>query len=276
MKKIRLVANTVVCNEECWVWYALKSVLPYIDEILVWDTGSSDATVFIINSIRSQKIKFRSVNPTSNETALSLTRQEMLLKTRANWLMILDGDEVWPEQSLKTILKFIALRGDKFDSIVVPSLNCVGDIYHISPPESGKYKIAGKTGHYNLRFINLDRIKGLHVENPPGHLQSYYDSKNIKVQDRNPENIAFLNAPYLHMTHLTRSRKRKDETSIFWRGAKKRHELGMRLPKNFVYPQVFNIPRPEVIPSPWVKRSLYFCIKSSLLEPLRQLKRFLM
>jgi glycosyltransferase involved in cell wall biosynthesis len=276
MTNIRLVANSVVRNEECWFWYSLKSVLPYVQEILVWDTGSKDHTVSIVKSIRSPKIKFKCVSPTFDETALSRTRQRMLQATRADWLMILDGDEVWPESSLQKIIAFINTEGEKYDSIVVPTLNCVGDIYHICSPKTGRYKIAGHVGHYNIRFINLSRIKGLHVANLPGKLQSYYDARNVKIQDRNPKRIAFLEAPLMHMTHLKRSHYRKNEVSVYWRGVKKRFELGVPLASDFKYPSVFDLNPPLGSIYPWQHRALDFYIAAHLMSPLRNLKHLLM
>ena len=55
-KKQFIWANCLIKNEERWVWYALQSVLPYVDKILVWDTGSTDNTVEIIKTIKSNKI----------------------------------------------------------------------------------------------------------------------------------------------------------------------------------------------------------------------------
>ena len=131
---MKIVAHTIIKNEENWIWYSLISVLDHVDEIMVYDTGSTDNTAEIIKTISSSKIKFRKLPPTADETALSKVRQLMLDQTQADWLMILDGDEIWPEESLKTISEFIKDHGDLYDSIVVPTINCVGDVFHISPP----------------------------------------------------------------------------------------------------------------------------------------------
>lgn len=275
MKRPLIIVNTVVRNEECWVWFSLKSVLPFVNSLMVWDTGSQDQTVSIIKTIRSAKLLFKQVPTTKNETELSQVRQKMLLATKANWLMILDGDEVWPETSMQEVVSFIEKYGHKFDSIVVPTLNCVGDIYNVSPSDSGRYKIAGKVGHYNLRFINLDRVKGLHVDNQPGKLQSYFDGRGVRVQDRSPNRIAFLDAPYLHMTHLTRSRNRKNELNVYWRAVKKRVEIGQPMPKDFEYPKVFNLKAPIGSAKPKRRRSWNYLFRAYFLQPVRTLKHLL-
>ena len=49
-------AHTLVKNEERFVWFAINSVIDYVDEMRVWDNGSSDSTVKIIKSIKNSKI----------------------------------------------------------------------------------------------------------------------------------------------------------------------------------------------------------------------------
>lgn len=265
--------NCVVRNEEKWVWYALQSVMEYVEDCLVWDTGSTDHTPQVIREIIHPHLQFQQGEITTDETELSQVRQKMLERTDADWLWILDGDEVWPEASIQIVMDFIKEQGDHYDSIVVPTLNCVGDTRHISPPQSGKYTIAGKTGHFNVRFINLNRVEGLHVANPPGQLQSYLDKDGVRIQDRDAHRIAFLDAPYLHMTHLSRSAKRKDEVNVFWRQPKKKYELGIPLPRNFLYPKCFYFARPDWVVNPWRKRSVAYLIQALLLFPLRVIKR---
>ena len=270
---MKIVAHTIVRNESRWVWFAVKSVLDYVDEVMVWDTGSTDNTARIIKSIDNPKVSFRQIDLTPNETALSQIRQRMLDQTQADWLMILDGDETWPDNSIQTALNFINTQGRFYDSIVVPTLNCVGDVFHFSSPSAGHYFIAGKTGHYNLRFINLKKILGLHVSNFPGQLQSYYDSKGVKIQERDPQRIAFVNAPYLHMTHLTRSSHFHDK-EVFWRSSKFKYDLGGPLPASFEYPKCFYHPRPRIVSPPWTRRSLFFILNAAWQTPIRAIKNY--
>jgi len=39
--KDAITAHMIVKNEEQWVWYALQSILPYVDKVIVYDTGST-------------------------------------------------------------------------------------------------------------------------------------------------------------------------------------------------------------------------------------------
>ena len=51
MSKIRITAHMMVKNEARFVWYSIMSVLDYVDRIRIWDTGSNDGTVEIIESL---------------------------------------------------------------------------------------------------------------------------------------------------------------------------------------------------------------------------------
>src|SRR3989338_6982361 len=53
--KSNLTIHCVVKNEERWILYALKSILDIADEILIFDTGSTDKTVEIIKTIKTKK-----------------------------------------------------------------------------------------------------------------------------------------------------------------------------------------------------------------------------
>src|SRR5207244_4106590 len=117
-----------------------------------------------------------------------------------DWILVLDGDEIWWEQSIKNLIKEINQDGDKIEGIVVPMVVPVGDIYHLQDEKAGQYKILGRKGHLNLRALSK-KIPGLHVDWPYGK-ESYFDEKNKLIQER--ENIIFLNTPYLHTTHLER------------------------------------------------------------------------
>jgi len=41
---MNITAQMVVKNEENFVWFAIKSVLPYVKKFLITDTGSTDNT----------------------------------------------------------------------------------------------------------------------------------------------------------------------------------------------------------------------------------------
>jgi glycosyltransferase involved in cell wall biosynthesis len=49
-----LTSHSVVKNEEQYIGYALRSVLPFVDSALVFDTGSTDNTVAVIEEVMKE------------------------------------------------------------------------------------------------------------------------------------------------------------------------------------------------------------------------------
>ena len=54
-------AIILIRNEENFIWFAINSVIDYVDEIMVWDMGSIDKTEEIVKSIDNPKIKYKKV-----------------------------------------------------------------------------------------------------------------------------------------------------------------------------------------------------------------------
>ena len=67
-----LTAHIMVRNEP-FVWYAVRSVYPYVDKILLWDTGSDDECTRVdicdlVDSDADRKIDVRFVRVDVDET----------------------------------------------------------------------------------------------------------------------------------------------------------------------------------------------------------------
>lgn len=264
MNKKIIWVNTIVNNEENFIYFAIMSVVDFVDKVLVWDSGSTDNTVEIIKEvkkIKGDKIDFREVGRVDRE-GFTKMRQAQLHQSKSDWILVLDGDEIWWEKSVKKLINKINQEGKNLDGIVVPMIVPVGDIYHIQDNEAGRYKLLNRQGHYNLRAINKS-ISGLHVDWPYGK-ESYFDGNGNLIQERKA--IIFLDSPYLHVTHLKRSNSKR-------RFDKFKYELGKFFPKDFKYPEVFYKSYPKIISSPWVNISGMDLFKAKLLTPLRKVKR---
>ncbi|MFC1710093.1 glycosyltransferase [Patescibacteria group bacterium] len=266
-------ANNLVRNEERYLWYAVTSIIDYVDKVLIWDTGSSDNTPKIINLLKRKykdKIEVNNYGEVTPDT-FTKARQDMLENTKSDWLLVLDGDEVWWEDSIKKVVRTINTEGDKLESIVNRYTNLVGDIYHYQSPTAGRYKIDETVGNISIRAINL-KIPGLHLEKPHGQI-GYYDKKGKLIQDRDVGKRKHLDVEYLHFTHLPRSINIDNDRSVPKREKKLKHELGLNFPSDFYYPEAFFYKRPSVIPSPWERMSKEFHTKSAVQTPLRAVKR---
>lgn len=265
-------AQTLVKNEARWLWFSVSSVIDYVDRLLLWDTGSIDGSLEIEKELARKfpgKIVLKEVKL---ETAEDFTkrRQEMLHETKSAWFIVLDGDEIWYEDSIKEVIKAISEGGEHIESIVVPTINLVGDIFHYQPESAGKYKIAGKVGHFNLRAVNRN-IPGLQALGPHGSM-GWADGEGRMIQDRNSDKVKFINAPYLHTTNLKRAGGGKD-TEVIKRKKKLKYEFGTSFSKDFYYPEVFFQTRPDFIESPWQAADLPFKFRAFFETPLRKIKR---
>ncbi len=249
------------------------SVVDYVDKIILWDTGSTDKTVGIIKElqkIKGDKIEFREVGSVSIEE-FTKVRQQMLEETKSDWFMILDGDEVWWEGSIKKMIETIQKEGDYLESIISPHYNPIGDLYHYQEEAGGMYRIDNFQGHINIRAVNR-KIKGLHFEKPHGQ-QGVYDGDGVLIQNRSKEKRKFLDAPYLHFTNMRRSFSAKEDKNVPKRKIKFKYELGIPFPESFKFPEVFYQPHPDIVPSVWDKMSKKYFLRASFETVLKKAKR---
>lgn len=265
----KIVAHTIVKNESRWIWYVLMSVLPYVDEIIVGNHGSTDNTLEIIKSINSPKIKIYDFSHISNER-YSEVRTCMMTKTKTDWLLILDGDEIWPKSAIQNTLDIIN-HGFDLDFIVQPMYNLVGDIYHYQPESAGKYHLCGHKGHVTIRAINIKKIGDLKFQG--AHMQQgMFDPQGVLIQDRPHAKFVYQPIKYFHTTHLHRSNL---DQKVQKRTAKFKYEWGVPFPKNFSYPEVFFLPHPKIVPDIWEPRSFLYNLNALWQTPLRSLHRYL-
>lgn len=266
-------AHILVQNEERYIWYAVMSVIDNVDKILIWDTGSNDNTVFIvqeIKKIKGEKVEFRKMDKVGVEKFTDV-RQSMLDATDSDWFIIVDGDEVWWEDSIKSLVTEIKTKGKRLDSIVVPYYNVVGDIYHHQNDDIGRYEIDGRRGFLTVRAVNRS-VPGLHFEKPHGR-QGLYDQNGILLQNRQQKYRKFLNYPYLHFTNVVRSNTRESDLMVPKRKIKLKYEIGVPFPSDFYYPEVFFRPRPDIVPSPWKMSSASYKTRAVIESPLKFVKR---
>lgn len=259
-----VTVQTIVKNEENWVWFSLVSVKDLVKSIIVYDDNSTDKTKKIVESIKDPKIYLKSVK-TNSPSDLTEFRNEMLKKTKTDWFVLLDGDEVWNSTTFKGFLKFLEKQPKDIYAVALHTRNCVGDIYHYLPEEAGEYEILGRKGHLNIRAYR--KLPGFHWKG--GYpLESYVDEKggSINSQDKH---LAFFDDFYWHMTHLARSSSR--EKVLGWRKVKL--EAGIKVKDSGQFPKVFNLVRPEIVPDPWIKVGPLQKIYSFALTPFKKLRR---
>ena len=265
-------AHTLVKNEERWLWYSVTSVVPYVDKVLLWDTGSTDGSLEIEKELLKRypnKIILKS-RPQKTADEFTEVRQEMLDATNSDWILMLDADEVWYQDSIKKVIELINSEGNSLESIVVPTINMVGDMFHKQEDKAGRYKLAGRVGHLNLRELRRN-IPGLHSQGRHG-VWGWADEDGKMIQERNQDKVKFIDAPYIHTTFLQRGGEGKDKT-VIKRKKKLKYEIGDSLPLNFYYPESLFASRPSFVNSPWNVMTDSFKFRAFFETPLRKLKR---
>ena len=266
-------AHTLVKNDARWLWYSVNSVIDHIDKLLLWDTGSVDDSLEIERELKSSypdKILYFK-RPQNSKEEFTDVRQEMLEATLSDWFLMLDADEIWWRSSIEKVINKIKTEGQKIESIVVPTVNTVGDIFHYQDNNAGRYKFGSLTGHYNLRAINKN-IPGLRSQGVHG-VWGWADKDGKMIQDRNPEKVVFVDAPYLHTTFLKRSSSDTGDTAVIKRHKKLKYEIGKDFPSDYFYPEVYFEDKPVSVKSPWQVMDTKFKARSYVETPLRQLKR---
>ena len=268
-----ITVHCLVKNEEKWIWYALNSVRNIAKQIIVFDTGSTDDTVKIIKSINDKKIIFEQKGPADPEKITQL-RKEQLGRTSTDWLLILDGDEIWPETTKKELLATLKTSKDKDWAVVLRAWNFVGDIYHFHP-ESIRYHwpYAPKSfqGWANLRVIRKN-IPGLDILGKYP-LEYYCDSQRNPIQNYGSSHLLFLKNRYFHTTYLQRSNSRNIDKTVLNRIKKNKLERGIKFGQDIKYPEAFFKKHPKFVCDPWGKRPKMYEIISTFITPLKESRR---
>ncbi|MBI4037339.1 glycosyltransferase family 2 protein [Candidatus Daviesbacteria bacterium] len=266
--------HTLVKNEERYLWFAVSSVIDHVDRLLLWDTGSSDNTVKIAKELVrkfGEKIDFKEVGEVDINEFTSI-RQEMLKATKADWLLIVDGDEVWWDEKIRKVVEIINRKGERLDSIVVGYYTLLGDIYHFESEKKGEYQIDGVRGHITIRAINR-HIHGLNVSKPHGQ-QGFFDGHGNLIQNLPKTRRKFtVGKSYLHFTHIPRSSSVGRDAEVPKRKGKIRLEMGQSFPFDFYYPEVFFRSRPSLVASPWVLPPKSYKFRSILAKSAKDIKR---
>lgn len=261
-----LTVHMVVKNEDQWVWFALQSVLPYADRILVTDTGSTDHTVNLIKSISSPNIELEQVSITSPQELTDI-RQRQINLTKTDWIWVVDGDEVYPKKTAEEVVHATNLN---YEGIVVRRYDLMGDVYHRQIETVGQYNLFGQKGHLVSRLFNKKKIKGLYVAgNYP--LESYYGGNDVPTRNRDSSNWYITNNYLYHAMYLKRSSSGSNLAFVINR-SKYKVEKGIKI--DDVLPEVFDYPHPTLIPDPRAVRSQVYELAASIITPIKNLKRY--
>ena len=106
----------IVKNEEAFLDQCLSSVKPYVDEIVVVDTGSTDSSIEIIKKFTDRVF----IHPW--EDSFSKARNQSLAYASCDWIFIIDADEELVEGSGERLREAVRKAGAA-DAILVNTIS---------------------------------------------------------------------------------------------------------------------------------------------------------
>lgn len=264
-----ITGHMVVKNEDRWIWFAIMSVIDFLDKLIIFDTGSIDHTNDIIEEIASNqaykdKIQYDRVGNVSPEEFYKI-RQRQIDMTISDYFMVIDGDEIWYKGSLRELERILK---NKPDLVATRFINVCGDIYHYRLDGRETYCINGETGAITIRVYSKN-IPGISCGGVYG-VEGFIDSNGEAVQNQKYSTIV-QEGKYLHTSLLNRSSAQNGDFSIKYRRSKFRADWDEKFEKDFKFPEIFYCEKlPQYVKSPFEND---FNIIRSLYHVLKKLKR---
>lgn len=271
MKKrnFTITAHMVVKNEDRWIWFAIMSVIDFVDKLIIFDTGSFDNTnriieTFLMDEKYSNKIMYERLGKVSVNEFYKV-RQKQIEYTETDYFMVVDGDEIWYKDSLCELESILSEKKPML--VATRFINCCGDIWHYRYDNRESYCIKGIKGSITIRVYSLN-IPGIKCGGDYG-VEGFLDEKNVPVQEGGYD-IEVMEGKYLHTSMLNRSSSQNGDFSIKYRRNKIHSWWDEKFDDDFKYPEVFYYKYPKVVKSPFEKD---FILRRELYRIGRLVKR---
>ncbi len=168
---MKLSACLIVKNELATLAPCLRSIIGYVDEIVIVDTGSKDGTQYLVDAWNAaygnNGCKFVIGEFKYKEWSFSDARNYAMSLATGDWLFTIDADDRVETKDWEQLLKFLRAdtkQYDEFDLIACNIENLYGSQAQkggaLTQPRffrtSSKPKYVGKV-HNNITFPELDR-----------------------------------------------------------------------------------------------------------------------
>mgnify|MGYP002625100373 CR=1 FL=1 len=251
MHNYTITGHMMVKNEANWVWYSIMSVIDFVDELIIFDTGSTDNTVEIIKSIVNDdkyrhKVIFEEKGAVSVQEIKDI-RQEQIDRTKTDYFFVIDGDEIWYQETLNNIRMQLNKSDTRIELLWVKMLMAAGDVrhvrdgvreqYHMTLRDENGRMVYEATGSYTIRIYSM-HIPGINCSGDYG-VEGFWDDKGNEVQ-AGPYKSELADGYYFHASYLPRAGKIEGDLSIAYRAKKYHADWDYKLPNNFKYPEVFS------------------------------------
>lgn len=264
-KMINITTHSLIKNEQNWIWFSLNSVLEQSSKLLVYDDNSTDNTEAVVSLINSDKIQYKKVEAKTSQDHTKL-RNEMVAATKTEWFLVLDGDEVWNNETLRQLLLFLEKQPKNVWAVATRTRNCVGDVYHYQAESAGRYQILGRKGNLSIRAYR--KLPGFHWSGDYP-LEAWCDQSGIPVNKQN-DHLSFFDSYYWHMTFLPRTTAKSSVKG--WRKIK--FETGIPVENESDLPEVlFSTNKPTIVPNPLVKMPSWKHLLGKVVLLLKNIRR---
>jgi glycosyltransferase involved in cell wall biosynthesis len=231
---VNLVSLSLVKNEEFWIWYALTSAAPHVDEVLVFDNHSTDRTVEIVRGMHHLGDKLTLFEGFGGDDENTI-RDAMLAEARrrgATHVLTLDGDEVYADETLALCRRLLevhthypalndpprndAAPGDPTptDGILIRNVGlrpiCPGRRWPDTcrPLDYLKPDTDHSAYNYLVRITALDGLRGNGL---PWGRHGFVEADGRYIQS-SPHTLWLPGLWFLHFQHHPRSRRRQRGT----------------------------------------------------------------
>jgi len=124
-----------VKDEDDWLEISVRSIIDFVDELIIVDDGSADKTPEIIKNLSEEfdNIKILSPPKIKNKYRFSSILNHAFSSARNDWVMHWAGDFIAYTEgpnSIQKLFEKVLENNEEWDAIVFKTPNLSGDIYH--------------------------------------------------------------------------------------------------------------------------------------------------
>lgn len=108
MRTNKITPLILVKNDEYWLPYVLKAISGWFSRYVIYNVGSEDRTKDIIDGfVRTESLDadllVRHLPHCDQHTQICF-RNSMIVEAENDWYLLVDGDELWPQDSILSLL----------------------------------------------------------------------------------------------------------------------------------------------------------------------------
>jgi hypothetical protein len=96
-------------NEEYWIYYVLRDLFEVFDEVVLYDTGSADHTLSIVEDLAGRysnsKLTLLCEDLGDDPNRIGNCPNVLRSMVTTEWMLLIAGDEIWGESQLRALLE---------------------------------------------------------------------------------------------------------------------------------------------------------------------------